>query len=231
LPRSRWPSRPAPTPMIPFNAALVGAYWERLLVPPLEQRQVAGREPPSVRLSAGQRGYSGESQVHHLRHPAPIMATQPTDLLLTDIRATRSRSMDILDTPSPAMAIRATREPPLTPLLRAMDTQATQDSPPTPPRVTDRQATRDTPTPDPRPLRRQATRGSPLIPVLRAMDIRARRPILRTPVPGLPWLGIPAIDLLRTGDLGPSTRSSLLAEFGPTQSPRDVARAGGAVAE
>jgi hypothetical protein len=63
-------------------------------------------------------------------------------------------------------------------------------------------------------LRRQATRGSPLIPVLRAMDIRARRPILRTPVPvmGLPWLGIPAIDLLRTGDLGPSTRSSLLVE-------------------
>jgi hypothetical protein len=71
------------------------------------------------------------------------------------------------------------------------------------------------PTPDPRPLRRQATRGSPLIPVLRAMDIRARRPILRTPVPGLPWLGIPAIDLLRTGDLGPSKRSSLLAEFCP----------------
>jgi hypothetical protein len=30
---------------------------------------------------------------------------------------------------------------------------------------------------------------------------------------------------------GPSTRSSLLAEFDPTQSPRDAARAGGAVAE
>jgi hypothetical protein len=78
-------------------------------------------------------------------------------------------------------------------------------------------------TPDPQPLRRQATRGSPLIP---AMDIRARCPILRTPVPvmGLPWLGIPAIDLLRTGDLGPSTRSSLLAEFWPdTKSSRRCA--------
>ena len=59
-----------------------------------------------------------------------------------------------------------------------MDTQATQDSPPTPPRVTDRQATRDSPPiPDPRPLRRQATRDGQLTQVVRAMDIRARRPI------------------------------------------------------
>ena len=145
---------------------------------------------------------------------APISATQPTatgrtDLLRTDIRAT----------PSPAMAIRATRKTPLTPLLRAMDTQATQDSPPTPPRVTDRQATRDTPTPDPRPLRRQATRDGQLAQVVRAMNIRARRPILRTPVPV-----IPAIALRRTGRLGPSTRSSLLAEFWPdTKSSRRCA--------
>src|SRR5580704_7762880 len=211
--------------MIPSSAALVGASWERLRVLPLEQRQVAGREPPSVRLSAGQRGYSGESLVHLHLHPAPISATQLTATRRTDLLRT-----DIQATPSPAMAIRATRETPLTPLLQAMDTQATQDSPPTPPRVTDRQATRDTPTPDPQPLRRQATRGSPLIPVLRAMDIRARRLILRTPVPvmGLPWLGIPAIDLLRTGDLGPSTRSSLLAEFWPdTMSSRRCAGGGG----
>ena len=40
--------------MIPFNAALVGAYWERLLVLPLEPRQVAGREPPSEQRSVGQ---------------------------------------------------------------------------------------------------------------------------------------------------------------------------------
>src|ERR1700720_1026718 len=153
--------------MIRSSAALVGAYWVRLLVLRLEQRRVVGREPRSERRSEGQPGYSGESLVHLHLHRAPISATQPTaprrtDLLRTDIRAT----------PSPAMAIRATRETPLTPLLRPTDIRATQDSPPIrAPWVTDRLATRDTPTPDPRPLRRQATRGSPLIPVLRAMDI------------------------------------------------------------
>jgi hypothetical protein len=40
--------------MILFNAALVGAYWERLLVQRLEQRRVAGREPPSEQQSEGQ---------------------------------------------------------------------------------------------------------------------------------------------------------------------------------
>jgi hypothetical protein len=40
--------------MIPSNAALVGAYWERLLVLPLEQRRVAGREPPSEQQSEEQ---------------------------------------------------------------------------------------------------------------------------------------------------------------------------------
>jgi hypothetical protein len=40
--------------MILFNAALVGAYWERLLVRPLEQRRVAGREPPSAQRLEGQ---------------------------------------------------------------------------------------------------------------------------------------------------------------------------------
>src|SRR5258706_4074252 len=112
------------------------------------------------------------------------------------IRATRSQAMDI----------RATREPRLTSVLRAMDTKATRHSQLTPPRVTDRQTTRDTlPTPDPRPLRRQAARNSPLTPVVRAMDIRARRPILRTPVPvsEIRSLAIPAIALRRTGRLGP----------------------------
>jgi hypothetical protein len=42
--------------MILFNAALVGAFWERLLVLPLEQRRVAGREPPSEQRSEGQPG-------------------------------------------------------------------------------------------------------------------------------------------------------------------------------
>lgn len=191
--------------MILFNAALVGAYWERLRVLRLERRRVAGREPPSARRSEGQPGYSGELRVHLHRHRAPIMATQPTALLLTVIQATHSRAMEIRvtrDTPLipvvRAMDTRIIRVSQLTPVLRAIDTQATQDSPPTlVPRVTDRQATRDTPTPDPRPLLRQATRDSPLSPVLRAMDTRARGPILPTPVPvwKIPSLAIPAIPL------------------------------------
>jgi hypothetical protein len=237
--------------MIPFNAALVGAYWERLLVLRLEQRRVVGREPRSEQRSEGQPGYSGESLVHLHLHRAPISANQPTDIPATDIQATRSRAtdtqaprdtsptpvlraMDIRATRSPAMDIRATRETPLTPVLRAMDTQATQDSPPTPPRVTDRRATRGTPTPDPRPLRRQATQDSPLTPVLRAMVFRARRPILPTPVPvtEIPSPVIPAIALRRTGRLGPSTRSSLLAEFWPdTKSSPPLRLAGGTIAE
>jgi hypothetical protein len=219
--------------MIPFNAASVGAYWERLRVLPLEQRQVAGREPPSEQRLEGQPGYSEELRVHLRRHRAPITATQPMDLLLTGIRATVIQA-----THSRAMEIRVTRDTPLIPVVRAMDTriirvseltpvlraidtqatQATQDSPPTlVPRVTDRQATRGTPTPDPRPMRRQATRDSPLTPVLRAMDFRARRLILPTPGPvtEIPSLAIPASALRRTGRLGPSTRSSQLAEFRP----------------
>jgi hypothetical protein len=171
--------------MIPFNAALVGAYWEPLLVLPLEQRRVAGREPPSEQRSEGQPGYLGESQVHHLRHPAPITATQPTDIPAPDIQATRSRAMGTQATrdtpPIPvlrAMDIRATRDTPLTPVLRIMNTQATQDGPPTP--------------------------------CLRDMDTRTARSILLTPVP---VTEIPAIALWRTGRLGPSTGSSLLAEF------------------
>jgi uncharacterized protein (DUF3084 family) len=115
-----------------------------------------------------------------------------------------------------------------------MHTQATQDSPVTPPRVTDRRATRGTPTPDPRPLRRQATRDSPLTLVLRAMDFRARRPILPTPVPvtEILSLAIPAIALRRTGRLGPRTRSSQLAEFRPdTEVLVTAALAGGVIAE
>jgi hypothetical protein len=99
--------------MIRFNAALVGAYWERLLVRLLGRQRVAGREPRSERRSEGQPEYSGESQVHHLRHPAPISATQPTDLLLTDIRATHNRAMDM----------GAIRDTPHTPVPRPMDTQ------------------------------------------------------------------------------------------------------------
>jgi len=108
--------------MIRSNAALAAAYWERLLGLPLEQRRVAGREPPLEQRSEGQPGYLGESRLHLHPHRAPITATQPTDLLLTDIRVTRSRAMDI----------RVTRDTPLTPVLRALDTQATRDIPPIP---------------------------------------------------------------------------------------------------
>ena len=157
--------------MILFNAASAGAYWERLPALPLEERRLAGREPPLEQRSEGQPGYLAESLLHLHPHRAPISATQPTDIRLTDIRATRSRGMDI----------RATQDTPPIPVLRVMDTQATRDS--------------------------------PLTPVLRAMDTRAARCTLPTPVPvmDIPCLIIPETALRRTGRLGPSTLSSLLA--------------------
>jgi hypothetical protein len=174
--------------MILFNAALVGAYWEQLLVLPLEQRQVAGREPPSEQRSAGQPGYLEESQVHHLRHRVPITATQPTDLPLTDIRAMRSRAMDT----------RATRDIPPIPVLQAMDTQVTRDSPLIP--VS-------------RPMDRQTTRDTLLTPDHRPLDTRADRYTLPIPVPvmAINCLAILATALRKSGLLAPSTSSSLLA--------------------
>ena len=121
---------------IPSNAGLVEAYWEPLLVLPSAQQRVAGREPPSVRRSEGQPEYLVESLLHRHPHRAPITATRPTVILLTDIRAMRSRVTDF----------RATRATLLTPGLRVMDTQATRDSPLTPvPQATDTQATREIP--------------------------------------------------------------------------------------
>src|ERR1700746_1412196 len=104
--------------MIPFNAALAEAYWERLLVLPLEQRQGAGREPRLGQRSEGQPGYFGGSLRHLHHHRAPITATQPTGTQVTDIQATRSRAIVIR-----AMAPRDT---PLTPVLPAMDNQGTR---------------------------------------------------------------------------------------------------------
>jgi hypothetical protein len=119
--------------MIPFNAASVEEYWEPRLVRPSEQRQVAGREPRSEQRSVEQPGYLGESQLHLLRHRAPITATRPTGMatqatdippigtLLTDIRATHHRTTDTQDI----------RDTPLIPVPHAMDTQTAQDIPPT----------------------------------------------------------------------------------------------------
>jgi hypothetical protein len=86
---------------------------------PLEQRQVAGREPPSEQRSAEQPEYLGESLLHLHPHRAPITATQPTDIRLTDIRATHSRGMDI----------RATRDTPLILHPQAMDTPGNSGHP------------------------------------------------------------------------------------------------------
>jgi hypothetical protein len=88
------------------NGVLGEEYWEPLLVLPLEQRRVAGLEPPSERRSVEQPGYLVVSLLHLRRHRAPItvtrlmgMPTQATDLLLigillTDIRATHQWPTD-----------------------------------------------------------------------------------------------------------------------------------------
>ena len=78
--------------MILFNAASAGAYWERLLALLLEERRVAGREPPLEPRSEGQPGYLGESLLHLHLHRVPITATQPTDIRKQDIRRLGSRN-------------------------------------------------------------------------------------------------------------------------------------------
>src|SRR5580704_13083093 len=183
--------------MIPFNADLAGAYWGRDLVLRLEQRRVAGREPPSEQRSEGQPGYLGELLLHLHPHRAPISATQPTDLLVTGIRATRSKAMDI----------RATRDTPLTPVLRATHTQATRVAPLTPVL---------------RGMNCRATRDTPPTPVPRPMDTRTARHTLPVSVPvmDIPCLVVPETALRRTGRLGPSTLSSLLAELRPRIHPQ-----------
>jgi hypothetical protein len=123
----------------------------------LEQRRVAGQEPPSEQ----QPGYSEEFQVHlhRHRHRTPVSATQPSNLLVTDIPA-RRRAMNIqaILVPPPTLvllgtAIRAPRTPRLFGCVGLLDTQAAQDS--------------------------------LLTPVHRAMDTKAARYRLPTLVPGL----------------------------------------------
>jgi hypothetical protein len=118
--------------MIPFSAASVAAYWERPLAPPLGQRLVAGREPPSEQQSEGQPEYSGASRLHLRRHRAPIMATQPTAIPFTDIQHTLIQPMDIQATHRRPMGIRATQALMVTLDRRLMATKATRDIPLTP---------------------------------------------------------------------------------------------------
>jgi hypothetical protein len=95
--------------MILFNAASAGAYWERLPALPLEERRLAGQEPPLEQRSEGQPGYLADWLLHLRRHRVPITATQPTNTLLTDIRATHSRAMDT--PPARAMGIQVMDTP------------------------------------------------------------------------------------------------------------------------
>ena len=113
--------------MILFNVALAEAYWERLLVLPLEQRRAAGREPPSEQRLEEQPGYLGESLLRLHHHRAPTTATQPTD-----IRATRSRVMDTQVTHGPATDTQATPDTRLTRVLLATAIKATRNTPPSP---------------------------------------------------------------------------------------------------
>ena len=141
----------------------------------IEQRRVAGREPPSEQRSEGQPGYLGESLLHLHPHRAPIMATQPTDILLTDIRATRSRVMGTQVMHSPATDTQA-RDTRLTRVLLATAIQATRNTPPSPVRqpmgIT---ATRDTQLP-------QAIRATRPTPVHRTIDCHGTWATRPTPV-------------------------------------------------
>jgi hypothetical protein len=219
------------------------------LVPPSEQRQVAGQEPLLGRRSEGQPGYLGESLLHRHPHRAPISATRPTDIPPTDIRAMLSRATDIRatrDTPLTrvllATAIQATRNIPPSPVCQSMDitvtrdtqttqtTRATQLTPVHRPmdchttrairltsvhRTIDCHTTRATrPTPVRRAMDCQMMWDARPTPVRRAMDTKATPYTLPTMVPVMdpPAMVIPAV-LPRTGLLGLSTGSSLLAEF------------------
>src|SRR5215469_6275165 len=142
--------------MIQYNAALPVVFGERLLVLPLEQRRVAGREPPSERRSEGQPGYSGASRRHLRRHRAPITATRPMDIFLaTGIQVTVIPPIDIHPLRSPAMDIQAIPVLPLIRVHQPTGTRAMQDTPITQVR---------------RAMNITATRGTPPIPVPGGMD-------------------------------------------------------------
>lgn len=186
--------------MIPSSAASVEAYWELPLVPPLEQRPVAGRELLSEQRSAGPPGYSVDSRRHHRRRRAPTMATQPTAIRFTDIQHTLIQPMDIQATHRRPMGIRATRVLMVIPARTPMGIKAARDT-----RVTPLLQSMD----------HRKTWHPLFIPVPRATNIRALRPILRRPVPltDLPPMAIPAIAPSGIGGLGRVLYPSPQAEF------------------
>jgi hypothetical protein len=160
--------------MIRSNAASVGAYWERLLALLLEQRQVAGREPPSEQQSEGQQGYLAESLLHLHHHRAPTTVNRRTAIRRTAIRftgilLTAIQPMAIQGIHPQAMDIQATRLLLVTPAPRPMATKATRDTPLIPVR---------------RVIEHRATEHSLLIPISRATNIRAPRSSLLMRVSG-----------------------------------------------
>jgi hypothetical protein len=185
-------------PYDPVQRGLGGGYWAPLLVRRLEQRRVAGREPPSEQRSEGRPALLEELRVHLHRHQAPTTATRPTELLLTDIllivtqpmdtQATHSRAMDIQAirglpaTPVPRpMDIRAALDNRLTRLHRAMGFQATWEPPPI--QVMGRRASRASRhTRIPRAINCRTTRDALVTQVHPAMDYQARKDALLTPV-------------------------------------------------
>jgi hypothetical protein len=174
---------------------------------------VAGREPPSEQRSERQPGYLGESLVHLHLHRAPISATQPAYGYPGHAQpgyGYQGYSGNPAYSAPPGYGYPGYTGQPAYPSAGygspSNSGYPAYSGPPAsaPPSDSGRQLTQ----------------------VVRAMDIRARRPILRTPVPEIRSLAIPAIALRRTGRLGPSTRSSLLAEFrrDTKSSPRCAAR-------
>ena len=131
------------------------------------------------------------------------MGTQVTHSPATDTQARDTRLTRVLL----ATAIQATRKTPPSPVRQSMGITATRDTQLT-------QATRATqPTPVHPAMDCQVTRDALLTPVRQDMDTKAALYTLPTPVAvmDLPAMVIPAV-LPRTGLLGLSTGSSLLAE-------------------
>jgi len=195
--------------MIPFNAAWVEEYWERLLGLRLGRRQVAGLEPRSERRSVEQPEYSGESLLHLHRHRAPIMTTRPMGMptQATDIPPIDIPLMDIRVTDSRATDTQAIRDTPLIPVPQVINIRATQGIPPIPvPQATDTQATQDIPiTPV---LRFMSTQAKREILAIRHLDTRAARHTPPIPVP------VPVTDT----DLPPEKWTPGYADFASARS-------------